>query len=109
MLSCCSGDTELASETGDGEDPQDSGFITRMFDKVATSALGPSSLPTKVTPHHFQVGPLLPVWPAAHMFVPRGQPHADVLVCTGRLLLNCLLFRTSREACANPELPFTHD
>lgn len=50
---------EHASEGGDGEDPQDSGFITRMFDKVATSALSPSSLPTKITPHHFQVGPLL--------------------------------------------------
>ena len=37
------------------EDSQDTGFITKMFAKVAPSALGPSSLPAKVTPHHFQV------------------------------------------------------
>ena len=59
---CISGDEESAdgatAETD--EDPTDSGFITRMFDKVATSALGPSSLPTKVTPHHFQVTPSPP-------------------------------------------------
>ena len=54
---CCSQDVERGGEGArqEEEDPQDSGFITKMFEKVATTALGPSSLPTKVTPQHFQV------------------------------------------------------
>lgn len=54
---CCSQDIERGGEGAnqEEEDPQDSGFITKMFEKVATTALGPSSLPTKVTPQHFQV------------------------------------------------------
>ena len=53
----CSQDVERGAEGAqqEEEDPQDSGFITKMFEKVATTALGPSSLPTKVTPQHFQV------------------------------------------------------
>ena len=56
MVCCCSQDIEQGGEEAvEGEDPEDSGFITKMFAKVATSALGPSSLPTKITPQHFQV------------------------------------------------------
>ncbi|DBA68524.1 TPA: hypothetical protein ACH3X2_013618 [Trebouxia sp. C0005] len=55
------------------EDPQDSGFITKMFDKVATTGLGPSSLPTKVTPQHFQV--LM----EAALALTRGVPRAYLL------------------------------
>ena len=60
----CSQDEEQGGEEADEEeDPQDSGFITKMFDKVATTGLGPSSLPTKVTPQHFQVCHCLSVRP----------------------------------------------
>ncbi|DBA68546.1 TPA: hypothetical protein ACH3X2_013610 [Trebouxia sp. C0005] len=55
------------------EDPQDSGFITKMFDKVATTGLCPSSLPTKVTPQHFQV--LM----EAALALTRGVPRAYLL------------------------------
>ncbi len=82
----CSQDEEQGGEeAAEEEDPQDSGFITKMFDKVATTGLGPSSLPTKVTPQHFQVCHFLSVHPSIRLSV--CQPPYD-LFCSPSLCVH---------------------